>query len=310
MQLSKCVALEPCGHNFCATCLSHHLGSQLEGGLQLACPFRCPPPERIVVNYAVRALVDLLAGGGGGRGSRGRGGGGSAAGSPERGAAARGACAAAAAAGASPLSGGGGARWGAAAARSSASPSPSPSGSSLSRPRGGAAPRAPGDDDGDGDGDDFYTQGMSVLCPLGDDELPLDAAGLKGRQVDAALRQLLDPDAGAAARLAGLESLARLAWSDDGVREAAAAGGGARGVVAALEAHPGDDGVACNACLALMALVRGESEVCQVRGEGGWLFVVGEDRTAGRGGGGAGGCTTDRHAPTLVCVPLSCTQST
>ena len=28
--LRQCVALEPCGHNFCATCLSHHLGSQLQ----------------------------------------------------------------------------------------------------------------------------------------------------------------------------------------------------------------------------------------------------------------------------------------
>lgn len=126
--LRQCVALEPCGHNFCATCLSHHLGNSLQGGLQLSCPFRCglvqarlasyvramagiapclhacstchvcmrglqqstaqkasaparlfvlccgfslccctmlctcrcPPPERIIINYAVRALIDLL----------------------------------------------------------------------------------------------------------------------------------------------------------------------------------------------------------------------------------------------------------
>lgn len=38
--LRQCVALEPCGHNFCATCLSHHLGNSLQGGLQLSCPFR------------------------------------------------------------------------------------------------------------------------------------------------------------------------------------------------------------------------------------------------------------------------------
>lgn len=38
--LKNCVALEPCGHNFCATCLSHHLGNQLQSGLQLSCPFR------------------------------------------------------------------------------------------------------------------------------------------------------------------------------------------------------------------------------------------------------------------------------
>lgn len=39
--LRQCVALEPCGHNFCATCLSHHLGNSLQGGMQLSCPFRC-----------------------------------------------------------------------------------------------------------------------------------------------------------------------------------------------------------------------------------------------------------------------------
>ncbi|KAF6266719.1 hypothetical protein COO60DRAFT_10326 [Scenedesmus sp. NREL 46B-D3] len=38
--LRQCVALEPCGHNFCACCLSHHLGNQLQSGLQLSCPFR------------------------------------------------------------------------------------------------------------------------------------------------------------------------------------------------------------------------------------------------------------------------------
>ena len=28
--LHSCVALEPCGHNFCATCLSHHFASLLQ----------------------------------------------------------------------------------------------------------------------------------------------------------------------------------------------------------------------------------------------------------------------------------------
>jgi hypothetical protein len=27
--LRGCVAIEPCGHNFCASCLSHHFASQL-----------------------------------------------------------------------------------------------------------------------------------------------------------------------------------------------------------------------------------------------------------------------------------------
>jgi Zinc finger, C3HC4 type (RING finger) len=62
--LRQCVALEPCGHNYCATCLSHHLGSQLQAGVPLSCPFRCPPPQRVAINYAVRALIDLLGAGG------------------------------------------------------------------------------------------------------------------------------------------------------------------------------------------------------------------------------------------------------
>jgi hypothetical protein len=51
--LRQCVALEPCGHNFCACCLSHHLGNSLQGGLQLSCPFRWVlmgdrgPPSRV-----------------------------------------------------------------------------------------------------------------------------------------------------------------------------------------------------------------------------------------------------------------------
>lgn len=45
--LRQCVALEPCGHNFCACCLSHHLGNQLQSGLQLSCPFRCGAAARM-----------------------------------------------------------------------------------------------------------------------------------------------------------------------------------------------------------------------------------------------------------------------
>lgn len=38
--LRDCVALEPCGHSFCAACLSHHLASLLESGQPLSCPLR------------------------------------------------------------------------------------------------------------------------------------------------------------------------------------------------------------------------------------------------------------------------------
>ncbi|KAL4447679.1 hypothetical protein ABPG75_004898 [Micractinium tetrahymenae] len=55
--LRDCVALEPCGHNYCAACLSHHLAALLTSGQPLACPLRCAPPERVVVNSAVRQLL-------------------------------------------------------------------------------------------------------------------------------------------------------------------------------------------------------------------------------------------------------------
>ncbi|KAL4856875.1 hypothetical protein ACK3TF_002919 [Chlorella vulgaris] len=57
--LRDCVALEPCGHSFCAACLSHHLASLLESGQPLSCPLRCTLPERVVVNTAVRQLLSF-----------------------------------------------------------------------------------------------------------------------------------------------------------------------------------------------------------------------------------------------------------
>jgi hypothetical protein len=35
-----------------------------------------------------------------------------------------------------------------------------------------------------GDGQDYYTQSMSLLCPLDDEHLPMEAANLKSKQVD------------------------------------------------------------------------------------------------------------------------------
>ncbi|GBF89177.1 hypothetical protein Rsub_01894 [Raphidocelis subcapitata] len=264
--LSKCVALEPCGHNFCAPCLSHHLASQLQGGLQLTCPFRCPPPERIVINYAVRALVELLAGGrapasaNGGPGARGGGGGGG------------GGC-----------GGGGGGGGGGAAGLEVVGVGIGPRGSGAhGRPAAGLPGSPPSDGSGsdrragsvgpgradsllssDAAAADYYTQSMSPLCPLDDEHLPMEAASLKSKQVEVALQQLRDTEAAADVHQSSLESLARLAWSDDEVREAVASGGGVRGIVDVLLAHSDDDGIVCNACLALMSLVRGESEVCQ-----------------------------------------------
>eukprot|EP00210_Caulerpa_lentillifera_P004653 g4438.t1 len=55
--LSSCVAIEPCGHNFCASCLAQYLSNQVEQGAQLVCPLRCPNPERVVKNETVRSLI-------------------------------------------------------------------------------------------------------------------------------------------------------------------------------------------------------------------------------------------------------------
>ncbi|PRW60207.1 E3 ubiquitin- ligase CHFR isoform X4 [Chlorella sorokiniana] len=55
--LRDCVALEPCGHNYCAACLSHHFAALLRGGQPLACPMRCAAPQRVVANTAVRQLL-------------------------------------------------------------------------------------------------------------------------------------------------------------------------------------------------------------------------------------------------------------
>jgi hypothetical protein len=57
--LRQCVALEPCGHNFCASCLSQHFANLLQAGLPLTCPLRCAVPERVVNNKAVRALIEM-----------------------------------------------------------------------------------------------------------------------------------------------------------------------------------------------------------------------------------------------------------
>ncbi|KAF6266720.1 hypothetical protein COO60DRAFT_10327 [Scenedesmus sp. NREL 46B-D3] len=110
---------------------------------------------------------------------------------------------------------------------------------------------------------DYFTQSMSLLCPLDDEHLPMEAANLKTRQVEVALSQLKVASLGAEDHLACLEALARLAWSDDGVRELIAHSGGVRSLVDVMALHAGSDSIQCHGCLALMSLVRGEGEVCQ-----------------------------------------------
>ena len=54
------VALEPCGHSFCAACLSQYLAACLGHGQALACPLRCAAPQRVVINHAIRQLLASL----------------------------------------------------------------------------------------------------------------------------------------------------------------------------------------------------------------------------------------------------------
>lgn len=82
-------------------------------------------------------------------------------------------------------------------------------------------------------------------------------------QVEVALSQLKVESLGPDEHLNCLEALARLAWSDDGVRELIAQTGGVRSLVDVMDLHASSDSVQCHGCLALMSLVRGEGEVCQ-----------------------------------------------
>jgi hypothetical protein len=176
-----------------------------------------------------------------------------------------------------------------------------------------------GGGEGGGGGGDYYTQGMSLLCPLEDDMLPLEAANLKTKQVrrrehpgkrwrgrsavgevggmatvlstashtlqrtctpracmhqhgytcltpnntpephtpntldtpathqvEVTLAQLKDIEAGAERHGGALEALARLAWSDDGVRDSVAAAGGVKALVAVStegRKEEGDQGI-------------------------------------------------------------------
>ncbi|GMH44571.1 hypothetical protein BSKO_12523 [Bryopsis sp. KO-2023] len=104
---------------------------------------------------------------------------------------------------------------------------------------------------------------MSVLCPLNDTDLPVDASSLKTRQVEVTLRRLGSADVSVDDQLVCLEVLARLAWSDDSVRDEVANTGGIELIIKIMKQLPQHEGIQCNCCLALMSLVRGEGGVCQ-----------------------------------------------
>lgn len=55
-----CLELQPCGHTFCAACLSHKFAYLLSTASHLACPHGCPQPESINQCPDTDALVAAL----------------------------------------------------------------------------------------------------------------------------------------------------------------------------------------------------------------------------------------------------------
>ncbi|GAX80597.1 hypothetical protein CEUSTIGMA_g8033.t1, partial [Chlamydomonas eustigma] len=127
---------------------------------------------------------------------------------------------------------------------------------------------------------------MSLLCPLCDDDLPVEIAAIKHNQVHGALLLLKEQAAAAAAAGAvqtelaaataacraaicpiscalSLESLARLMWSDDEARDMVASTGGIRTILDIMRLSRGLSSIQTSACLAIMGLVRGDGELCQ-----------------------------------------------
>ncbi|KXZ54312.1 hypothetical protein GPECTOR_5g397 [Gonium pectorale] len=58
--LAGAVALQPCGHTFCAHCLSDHMLAAMAGGGRLGCPERCRSFERVVINHPARRMEAML----------------------------------------------------------------------------------------------------------------------------------------------------------------------------------------------------------------------------------------------------------
>eukprot|EP01025_Chloroclados_australasicus_P056679 TRINITY_DN7050_c0_g1_i5.p1 TRINITY_DN7050_c0_g1~~TRINITY_DN7050_c0_g1_i5.p1 ORF type:complete len:994 (-),score=156.00 TRINITY_DN7050_c0_g1_i5:384-3365(-) len=119
--------------------------------------------------------------------------------------------------------------------------------------------------------------GMHESCPLYDDNLPVTMESLMLRQINIYVQKLremyaevstnedilMDGNVAIEQLLHALEVLARLGWSEDGFRQQIAQGGGLECAVGLMKNIPQYEGVQCAVCLFLMAMVRGDSEVCQ-----------------------------------------------
>jgi FHA domain/RING-type zinc-finger len=224
--LRNAVALEPCGHSYCATCLSQHFGACLQHGQALTCPLRCSLPQRVVVNVAVRQLVEKLEqlekeeenetlveeenDGEGENVSIGE-------------------------------------EVALVEKTTAAAPSSSSSSSSSSSL-------------------------MHPVAPLDDSNLPLSLASLKDDKIVSLLNVLsqatavlstintpaleVQPDVTPIVK--ALETLARLAWSDEEARGVVTAHNGVETIIKCIKTWIESEVVLCSGCLAVMAMIRGD----------------------------------------------------
>lgn len=232
---TQCVALEPCGHSFCAPCLSHLLVTHIMEGRLPLCAFRCTTVKRVVVNPLMRSLVErhwatqqLACGGPPGGSNEGPGGGSplglplASAASPEE------LCRQ----GAPPASG--------------ASPGPHTEGTREA-------------------GEEGAWHAMHPLCPLNDEHLPLDVEALMSVRLQIALKPLLDPGRSPEDLQVALKALAHLAWQDENVRSDIVAQGVVPRLMSIVAQYstegPGSMGVQIAAWSLVAALIRGQEQV-------------------------------------------------
>lgn len=262
----KAVALEPCGHSFCAACLSQHLAACLGHGQALACPLRCAAPQRVVINHAIRHLLATLH-------------------------ANQAATAAAATASTSRHDGGGFPSLASGHLDSTPEDEVTPPEESyesnireISTLENTDQASSNGDsnnldnedtrnssstsyEDPEVPGSEESSDGMHPSVPLEDSNLPLALHTLKDDQLAFTLNSLalfssLSEAEYAAVNpgtvAAGLELVARLTWSDEVARGVIGGRGGVETVVDCMRSWIHSETVLCSGCLAIMALVRGD----------------------------------------------------
>eukprot|EP00798_Chlamydomonas_sp_ICE-L_P022540 gene22540-29665_t len=115
------------------------------------------------------------------------------------------------------------------------------------------------------------SRAMSLLCPLAEEDLPADLQEMKIKQVHGAISELkflvgsrssLGSHVSSGSVALCLEVLARLAWCDDETRDMISMAGCVGEIIALMTSWPVCAGVQSNGALLLMALVRGEGELC------------------------------------------------